>query len=65
MHNDPEDIIASMHPAAPPRPVRVNMRGGCWITQNKFDGIPPRDAPKLGDYLALMHAIMREENNCR
>ena len=33
--------------------------------QEKFDGIPPRDTPEFGDYLVLMHAIMREENDCK
>lgn len=33
--------------------------------QTKFDAIPPKDSPEFGDYLVLMGAIMREENNCR
>lgn len=33
--------------------------------QRKFDGVPPRDTPEFGDYLVLMHAAMREENDCR
>lgn len=33
--------------------------------QRKFDGVPLRDTPEFGDYLVLMHAVMREENDCR
>ncbi|OUN23509.1 PadR family transcriptional regulator [Pseudoflavonifractor sp. An85] len=33
--------------------------------QTKFDAIPPKDSPEFGDYLVLMGAIMREENNCQ
>lgn len=32
--------------------------------QTKFTSIPSKDAPEFGDYLVLLHAIMREENNC-
>lgn len=33
--------------------------------QRKFSGVPPQDTPEFGDYLVLMHAVMREENDCR
>lgn len=33
--------------------------------QTKFDAVPPKDSPDFGDYLVLMGAIMREENNCQ
>lgn len=33
--------------------------------RRKFSGVPPQDTPEFGDYLVLMHAIMREENDCR
>lgn len=34
--------------------------------QTKFGGVvPPKDSQEFGDYLVLMGAIMREENNCR
>lgn len=33
--------------------------------QRKFNGVPPQDTPEFGDYLVLMHAVMREENDCR
>lgn len=33
--------------------------------QRKFDGVPPQDTPEFGDYLVLMRAVMREENDCR
>ena len=28
-------------------------------------GVPPQDTPEFGDYLVLMRAVMREENDCR
>lgn len=33
--------------------------------QKKFPCVPPRTDPAFGDYLVLMHAIMREEANCQ
>lgn len=33
--------------------------------QKKFTGIPAKDDPAFGDYLVLLRAIMREENNCK
>lgn len=33
--------------------------------QKKFIGVPDRNDPAFGDYLVLLRAIMREENNCR
>ena len=34
-------------------------------SQRKFSEVPPQDTPEFGDNLVLMHAIMREENDCR
>lgn len=31
----------------------------------KFDGMPDRDSPLIGDYMVLTGAIMREETTCR
>lgn len=33
--------------------------------QKKFTAIPSKEAPAFGDYLVLLRAIMREENNCK
>lgn len=33
--------------------------------QKKFDRIPAERDPAFGDYLVLLHAIMREETNCK
>lgn len=33
--------------------------------QRKFAAIPAKDDPAFGDYLVLLRAIMREENNCK
>lgn len=33
--------------------------------QKKFTRIPSRDTPEFGDYLVLLYAIMREENECK
>lgn len=33
--------------------------------QKKFSCVPSKTDPAFGDYLVLMHAIMREEANCK
>lgn len=33
--------------------------------QKKFPDVPSKDKAELGDYLVLLYAIMREENDCK